>query len=385
MILHLLHTHIDGALITKIIAYVGERTDIPVGTCDLKFSGRRCASIRQLFVHRAYRKQGIGRALIEKCIELAGANCKSLGLLVKRDNADAIAFYKKLGFIYAYEDPEDYIMALSLSNVQQVSRADLEASEVSDGDRVSKKSAVSGQKSDETDDDLGLSSALARARDRSEDSALPADISVLKIIPPTWPKRKGTRQEITNVLSRIRPILDDRDGYRVVLTDFITHLACLGRAFYSGNYKEVDEFLQLYCLDHARKDPLPVGEAASFPSAASVEAAVPAAENQGLMYSREQVSSLLTERQELLELVKSFKTSVDGCDNPSALLDASVSFSKQVFELLIGNDDKASHIWDGSGICMKCFKHSDDLPPGQPCSATVPKGMRDKIEDPITK
>ncbi|MCA9958760.1 MAG: GNAT family N-acetyltransferase [Chloroflexota bacterium] len=60
--------------------------------------GRR-GYIDQLAVGHAYRRQGIGRALVSRCLfNLMRSGIRKWHLFVLEDNQDAIAFWKKLGW-----------------------------------------------------------------------------------------------------------------------------------------------------------------------------------------------------------------------------------------------------------------------------------------------
>lgn len=65
---------------------------------DLEFGGRH-AWITDLYVVPAQRGQGLGRqvfAFVDEILRKEGAVC--VELVVERDNAEALAFYRKLGF-----------------------------------------------------------------------------------------------------------------------------------------------------------------------------------------------------------------------------------------------------------------------------------------------
>ena len=83
------------------LAFAG---DMPVGYVvltlgfSLEFGGRE-AFIDELFVREKYRGHGYGKRLIEQGIEgFSGLGVNAIHLEVARDNADAKAFYQKLGF-----------------------------------------------------------------------------------------------------------------------------------------------------------------------------------------------------------------------------------------------------------------------------------------------
>jgi GNAT superfamily N-acetyltransferase len=62
-------------------------------------TGKNRAKIGELVVTEGMRGKGVGRLLIEKAAEEArDLNCSSLDTSTEIDNAEAIAFYEKLGF-----------------------------------------------------------------------------------------------------------------------------------------------------------------------------------------------------------------------------------------------------------------------------------------------
>ena len=69
-----------------------------IGTVLGGFDGRR-GMVYHLTVEKAYRRQGIGRLLMEELEKrLRAKGCIRYYLLVTRDNAEAIAFYEKQGW-----------------------------------------------------------------------------------------------------------------------------------------------------------------------------------------------------------------------------------------------------------------------------------------------
>jgi GNAT superfamily N-acetyltransferase len=58
-----------------------------------------CALIEELVVDEEARGQGLGRALIQAAIDWAQAEgCSEIEVSTEEDNADAQAFYRRLGF-----------------------------------------------------------------------------------------------------------------------------------------------------------------------------------------------------------------------------------------------------------------------------------------------
>ena len=55
--------------------------------------------LSKLYVHKDYRHQGLGRIMLDDCIEYAKENnCESIYLTVNKNNTDSIDIYKHLGF-----------------------------------------------------------------------------------------------------------------------------------------------------------------------------------------------------------------------------------------------------------------------------------------------
>jgi ribosomal protein S18 acetylase RimI-like enzyme len=112
--IHGIEMSIDGKKWTRflwIIPQVTHQQPSLLGCVDVQCRGK-VAYLRQLYVHRGYRTHGIGRALVEACIETAQKTAaKSISLMVQRKNADAQAFYRRLGFVFSHEDEDDFIMS----------------------------------------------------------------------------------------------------------------------------------------------------------------------------------------------------------------------------------------------------------------------------------
>lgn len=192
-----LDTHVDGINHTLFVARkTGEGL---IGSVELRHFQRRIAAVRRLYIHKDYRLEGIGRSLMDCCLDTAKAShCEALSLLVQLHNVDAQAFYRRLDFTFAYQDDDDYILTKDLRPPPPYTG----------NDRL-------------------------------------------------WPKRDGMRQSIHGVLKRLVPKLtpeNDPEAYRIVLGEFDEHLDSLALAFYSGDYAAVDQFLQLYDLDAIRAE-----------------------------------------------------------------------------------------------------------------------------------
>lgn len=191
------NTYVDGNNVSLFIARAENSTII--GQVELLHCKRRIAAVRRLYVDEKHRLEGIGRSLMDCCLDTAKAShCEALSLLVQVKNVDAHAFYRRIGFSFAYQDDDDYILTKDLRP----------PAPYTGNDRL-------------------------------------------------WPKRDGMRQSIHGVLKRLVPKLtpeNDPEAYRTVLREFDEHLDSLALAFYSGDYAAVDQFLQLYDLDSIRAE-----------------------------------------------------------------------------------------------------------------------------------
>jgi ribosomal protein S18 acetylase RimI-like enzyme len=101
MKIHQLDARVDGVRSTHLVAFFAEDF---AGSVDLLYQDRVSATVKELFVDNVYRGQGIGTALITRCCEIArNGGCETLGLSLAKDNSGAAEFYKKLGFIFAFQ------------------------------------------------------------------------------------------------------------------------------------------------------------------------------------------------------------------------------------------------------------------------------------------
>jgi len=68
--------------------------DTIVGVADM----RRDGYLRLLFVERRYQNGGIGRTLLNRCIEKSIADGRRLSKIEVKSAIDAVSYYEKLGF-----------------------------------------------------------------------------------------------------------------------------------------------------------------------------------------------------------------------------------------------------------------------------------------------
>lgn len=66
-------------------------------------------------------------------------------------------------------------------------------------------------------------------------------------------KHTGFRISAKGVLGRIRDNHQITSSLRYACGEMLNHLEELGKRFYAGDIKAIDEFLQLYSLDNDRK------------------------------------------------------------------------------------------------------------------------------------
>jgi ribosomal protein S18 acetylase RimI-like enzyme len=85
------------------LSYVARDNDQIVGIVLCGHDGRR-GYIDQLAVSKSHRRQGIGRALVSRCIyNLMRMGIRKWHLFVLEDNEEAIAFWNKLGWAQRVE------------------------------------------------------------------------------------------------------------------------------------------------------------------------------------------------------------------------------------------------------------------------------------------
>lgn len=89
---------LDGPSSTVLAATAGERL---VGTVMVGHDGHR-GWLYYLAVAEDHRRRGVGRALVAAAEQWLGARVPKVQLMVRDDNAAAVAFYERLG--YARQD-----------------------------------------------------------------------------------------------------------------------------------------------------------------------------------------------------------------------------------------------------------------------------------------
>jgi GNAT superfamily N-acetyltransferase len=67
----------------------------PVGAADM----RRDGYLKLLFVKKSHQNRGIGRELLDRCIEEARAGGTPLSKVTVKAAVNAVSFYEKLGFV----------------------------------------------------------------------------------------------------------------------------------------------------------------------------------------------------------------------------------------------------------------------------------------------
>lgn len=77
---------------------VGKRDDALIATAMAGYDGHR-GWLNYLAVHPDHRRQGYGRVLVETIeARLTALGCPKLNLQVRSDNAEAVEFYRSLGY-----------------------------------------------------------------------------------------------------------------------------------------------------------------------------------------------------------------------------------------------------------------------------------------------
>lgn len=77
---------------------------------NLSYRGRPYLLIESMVVDPALRGKGIGRALVQRCIEEArAAGCFRLQLTSNRARRDAHRFYRRLGFVHSHHGYKLYL------------------------------------------------------------------------------------------------------------------------------------------------------------------------------------------------------------------------------------------------------------------------------------
>jgi ribosomal protein S18 acetylase RimI-like enzyme len=85
-------------LVQRELFLVGKIDGKIVGTVMAGYEGHR-GWVNYLAVDPAFRKQGLGRILMDQAeTRLVGIGCPKVNLQIRTENEDAMAFYERLGF-----------------------------------------------------------------------------------------------------------------------------------------------------------------------------------------------------------------------------------------------------------------------------------------------
>jgi ribosomal protein S18 acetylase RimI-like enzyme len=99
----------QGALEPSVILLVAERAGRIAGTVQfqraMKLNGRHRAEIAKLMVHPDFRRQGMGRLLMDEAEAVALADGRTLLVLDTRDGDPSNDLYRALGYIEAGRIP----------------------------------------------------------------------------------------------------------------------------------------------------------------------------------------------------------------------------------------------------------------------------------------
>lgn len=109
-----------------IIHYNGEAAGylkVNIDDAQTEQMGKEFLEVERIYIQKNYQKHGFGKLLLNKAIEIAKAyNKEKIWLGVWEKNENAIAFYKKMGFVQTgthsfylgNEEQIDYIMVKNL-------------------------------------------------------------------------------------------------------------------------------------------------------------------------------------------------------------------------------------------------------------------------------
>lgn len=73
--------------------------------------------IPQIWVSDAYQRRGIGAIMMDNLISYVSASIKAIRLEVRKNNENAVAFYKKSGFVVLTDEGNKYLLENRISNV----------------------------------------------------------------------------------------------------------------------------------------------------------------------------------------------------------------------------------------------------------------------------
>lgn len=106
---------VDRSHFTQLLVVAGDDGTV-VGTVTLRWKRREIPDFHRLFVAEEWRRRGVARALIGRCIEIALRNGKpALSCTVQANNEPARALYGAMGFKAGFQfDDGDLLMSLAL-------------------------------------------------------------------------------------------------------------------------------------------------------------------------------------------------------------------------------------------------------------------------------
>jgi ribosomal protein S18 acetylase RimI-like enzyme len=149
--------------------FVAEDADGPVGVARIEAPDRGRAHIQLVHVRPRGRRQGVAKALLAECVADAKARgAKFVSLEVLRDNENAIAVWRRLGFTEA-----TYLMAAEIESIDARLHAE------SPGEQRASTHV-------QTDDELSVRRAVDQFIPRLESADVSANGSWIRVVDPTF-------------------------------------------------------------------------------------------------------------------------------------------------------------------------------------------------------
>jgi ribosomal protein S18 acetylase RimI-like enzyme len=164
--------------------FIAEDAEGPVGVARIEAPVRGRAHVQLVHVRPRGRRQGIAKALIAECVADAKARgAKYVSLEVLRENENAIAVWRRLGFTEA-----TYLMAA------EVNALDVRLHAESPGEQ---KASTHVQ----TDDELSVRRAVDQFIPRLESADVSANGSWIRVIDPTFDRDRDAHHRFARDLS----------------------------------------------------------------------------------------------------------------------------------------------------------------------------------------